>query len=195
MKRHAPATLRNREAIADVLGCELPPRGTVLEVASGSGEHVIYLAERFPDLIWQPSDYEDDALASISAWSVEAKLINILPPIELDASILWKEMSCEAILCCNMIHISPWAATAGLFRNAGHVLTEGGSLITYGPYIEDNVLTAPSNLDFDRSLKTRDPEWGLRNVAELDALADEHGLSRIARHAMPANNLLLVYRR
>ncbi|MDN3645907.1 DUF938 domain-containing protein [Pontixanthobacter aestiaquae] len=195
MKRHAPATLRNREAIAAVLAGELPEAGTVLEVASGSGEHAVYFAQQFPDLVWQPSDYEDEALASISAWSDEAQLTNILPPIQIDAASNWTIASCVAILCCNMIHISQWAATVGLFRNAGSILSKGGALITYGPYIEEDVPTAQSNLDFDGSLKARCPGWGLRRIADLDELAEKHGLKRTARHSMPANNLLLAYRK
>lgn len=195
-KRHAPATLRNREAIAAVLAKELPATGLVLEIASGSGEHICYFAEHFPALTWQPSDPDPAALASIAAWSAEAGLANIRPPMEVDAAAPnWPVVHADALLCINMVHISPWAATEGLFAGAAWVLGTGAPLMLYGPYREVDVPTAPSNEAFDQSLKARNPEWGLRHVESVDRLATSHGFTRSARHAMPANNLVLVYRR
>lgn len=196
LKRHAPATARNAAPIAEVLAQELPASGLVLEVASGTGEHAVFLAKRFPALDWQPSDLDPDALASIDAYAAEAELANLHPGIALDAAQpRWPFAQADAVLCINMVHISPWEATIGLFAGAAAVLGEGAPLILYGPYLEDGVGTAPSNLAFDASLKARDPAWGLRDVQELDELAVGHGFRRAARHPMPANNLTLIYRR
>ncbi len=197
MKKHAPATLRNRDAIADVLKRELPEAGTVLEVASGSGEHALYFAELFPYLSWQPSDPSEEALASIAAYREDYAGENLSPPLRLDASqpAHWDIGQFDAIFCANMVHISPWAATEGLIKGAAQVLTNGAPLLLYGPYFEDGVEPAESNLGFDQSLRMRDPSWGIRQVAEIDALAELQGLSRSARYDMPANNLTLVYRR
>lgn len=195
-KRHAPATLRNRDAIAAVLADWLPSAGTVLEVASGSGEHVVHFAAAFPQLEWQPSDPDPDALVSIAAWSAEAGLANVAPPVRLDAAAPgWPASAADALLCINMVHISPWAATLGLFAGAARVLPAGAPLILYGPYVEPDVPTAPSNLDFDASLRGRNPEWGLRNSEAVKAAAAEAGLAFAARRAMPANNLMLLFRR
>ena len=195
MKRHAPATARNSEPLAEVLAEELPDRGLVLEVASGSGEHAVFLARRFPALGWQPSDVDLEALASVDAWAAEAAVANLRPAIALDAAQAnWPIAAADAVLCVNMVHISPWSAAVGLFTGAGRILTSGAPLVLYGPFIEPGRETAPSNLAFDQSLKQRNSEWGLRNTADLDALAADHGLRRTARHAMPANNLVLVYR-
>ena len=195
MKRHAPATARNSEPLAEVLAEELPDRGLVLEVASGSGEHAVSLARQFPALGWQPSDVDLEALASVDAWAAEAAVANLRPAITLDAAQAnWPIAAADAVLCVNMVHISPWSAAVGLFAGAGRILTSGAPLVLYGPFIEPGRETAPSNLAFDQSLKQRNSEWGLRNTADLDALAADHGLRRTARHAMPANNLVLVYR-
>ena len=196
MKRHAPATERNRAPIAEVLARELPSAGLVLEVASGTGEHAAFLAGRFPRLDWLPSDADPSAIASIAAWREETPAANLREPVLLDASSDgWPLGHADAILCVNMVHISPWEATEGLFAGAARVLTAGAPLILYGPYLEDGVETAASNLEFDRSLKARDPRWGLREVARLDTLGRAYGLARTARYPMPANNLTLVYRR
>lgn len=195
MKRHAPATARNSAAIAEVLRKELPAAGSVLEVASGSGEHAIYLAREFPALAWQPTDVDPEALGSIAAWAKEAGLPNIAPPLQLNAAVHpWPVGAADAIFCCNMIHISPWAATEGLFNGAADVLNDG-PLIVYGPFEEADVETALSNLAFNESLKSRDQQWGLRTVSELDRLAGGIGFARTARYEMPANNLSLIYRR
>ncbi len=193
-KQHAPATLRNRAAIADVLADWLPDAGRVLEVASGSGEHAVYFASRFPHLRWQPSDPEPAAQHSIAAWTGEARLGNVEPPIALDAAAAnWDVAGIAAILCINMVHISPWEASEGLFAGAGRLLQADAPLILYGPFLEADVETAPSNLSFDASLKTRDPRWGLRDLSEVTALAERCGFRMADRRAMPANNLMLRF--
>ena len=196
MKKYAPATLRNRDAIAAVLAKELPASGSVLEVASGTGEHAIHFAPRFPDLVWQPSDPSEEALESIEAWQEEEGSVNLRSPVQLDAtSDRWRIDQATAIVCINMVHISPWEASEGLFSGAARLLKQGAPLVLYGPYIEPGVETAPSNLKFDLSLKSRDPRWGLRSTVDVDALAAQTGFERANRYEMPANNLILVYRR
>ncbi|HEY0412327.1 MAG TPA: DUF938 domain-containing protein [Allosphingosinicella sp.] len=192
----APAAARNRDPIAAVLREMLPASGTVLEVASGTGEHVVHFAGLFPHLRWQPSDAEAEALASIRAWRAEAKLANLLDPVRLDARTApWPVDRADALLCINMVHISPWAATEGLMRGAGVLLPAGAPLILYGPYRRGGVPTAPSNEAFDASLKARDAEWGLREVEAVEAEAALHGLRVDRLVEMPANNLTLVFRR
>jgi SAM-dependent methyltransferase len=194
LRKHAPATLRNREGIAAELAALLPESGTVLEVASGSGEHAAFFAERFPGLTFVPSDPDAAARASIAAWC--AGLANVAPPLAIDAVAGdWPIAAADAVLCINMVHISPWDATVGLFSACAELLPPGAPLILYGPYREAGVETAESNLAFDESLKARNPAWGLRDVADVDQLAAECGLGRVQRVAMPANNLMLVYRR
>lgn len=192
-RKHAPATLRNREAIAAVLAEVLPVSGTVLEVASGSGEHCAFFAERFAALRWQPSDPEPSALASIASWC--AGLDNVAPPLAIDAATEWPVERADALLCINMVHISPWEATLGLLDGAARVLPQGEPLILYGPYLRAEVETAPSNAAFDASLKARDPRWGLRDVADVTAAAAARGLGFERLVEMPANNIMLVYRR
>jgi len=195
MKCSAPAALRNRDAIAEVLRDELPAHGMVLEIASGTGEHAVHFARAFPSLRWQASDADESALGSIAAWRAEAGLGNLLEPVRLDAgSPDWPVTQAHAIVCINMVHISPPAASEGLFAGAARLLAPDAPLILYGPYVEDGVETAPPNLAFDRSLRERDARWGLRNIAWLDELAADRGLARTRRQAMPANNLMLVYR-
>ena len=195
-KRHAPATLRNRDAIAAMLAEWLPPTGRVLEVASGSGEHIVHFAAAFPALDWQPSDPDPGALVSIAAWSAEAGLANVAPPLRLDAATSgWPVAGADALLCINMVHISPWSATLGLLGGAARILPSGAPLILYGPYVEPGVPTAPSNIAFDASLRARNPEWGLRNLDAVKAAARDAGLTFAARQAMPANNLTLLFRR
>ena len=196
MKQHAPATLRNREPIAAVLAEELPLAGTVLEIASGTGEHAVFLAGRFPALHWQPSDPDDIALASIAAWREDSRLANLHPPLRLDAAASeWPQIAINAVFCCNMAHISPPAATIGVLRGAAHLLGGGEPLIFYGPFFEPDLVTAASNLAFDADLQRRNPAWGIRQIGWLDDLAAQSGFVRTRRAAMPANNLMLVYRR
>ncbi len=197
MKRHAPATLRNRDAICAVLAEELPEAGTVLEIASGSGEHALYFAQKFPALDWQPSDPDRDSIASILAYRSEHQEENLRLPLVLDASDpgSWEVREVDTIVCINMVHISPWEATEGLFEGAAQWLGDTGlPLVLYGPYFEQGVEPAQSNLDFDAILRSRNAKWGIRDVGELDKLAARHGFARTARHAMPANNLMLAYR-
>lgn len=194
-RRHAPATLRNREAIATVLQQYLPEEGLVLEIASGSGEHIVHFAGAMPQLRWQPSDCEPAALDSIAAWTSESRRGNVEPPLLLDVhQPRWPVSRADAILCINMVHISPWSATLALFARAAALLPAGGLLYLYGPYLRHDVMTAASNLEFDASLRARNPQWGLRHLADVDALAERHGLARSALVEMPANNLSLVYR-
>lgn len=194
-KRHAPATERNRDAILAVLREELPSSGLVLEVASGSGEHAMYFAAALPALDWQPSDSDPAALASIEAWRQEAGLPNVRRPLRLDASAGGPVERTDAILCINMVHISPWEATLGLMKAAGAALPPGGPLYLYGPYLREDVETAPGNLAFDASLRARDPEWGLRRVEDVIAIAEGEGLAFQRLVEMPANNLSLIFRR
>jgi len=191
MKQVAPATARNREAIRDVLATLLPASGVVLEIASGTGEHAVHMARAFPAIAWQPTDVDDRALASIAAWRDEAALPNLRAPLRLDVrDATWP--AANAIVCINMIHISPWEATLALFAGAARTLAPGELLYTYGPYRFDGQ-TAPSNEEFDRSLKSRDPRWGVRDVTDLRAAAV--GFTFVQAIAMPANNHSLVFRR
>lgn len=195
-RRHAPATLRNRDAIVAVLQDVLPETGLVLEIASGSGEHVVHFARAFPALDWQPSDPEPAALTSIAAWSSEAGLSNIRPPAAIDAAAsVWPVDHADAILCINMVHISPWAATQGLMAGAERLLPPGAPLYLYGPYVRSDVPTAESNLAFDASLRARDPDWGLRALEDVIALAAEHGLGFDRLVEMPANNISVTFRK
>lgn len=191
-----PATARNRGAILGVLRGVLPASGLVLEIASGSGEHVVHFARAFPDLTFQPSDPEDAALQSIKAWTQDSGLDNVRPPVMLDAtSAQWPVTTAHAVLCINMIHIAPWRASEGLFRGAARLLPAGAPLYLYGPYRRANVVTAPSNEAFDESLKARNPEWGLRDLEAVAALARDRGFAAPEITEMPANNLSVVIRR
>ncbi len=196
-KRYAPATARNREPIRDVLKAELPDSGgLLLEIAAGTGEHAVFLSQSFPRWQWRPTDPDPDAIASIAAWCDEHGPANLLPPLRLDASDAdWPVTSADAILCVNMTHISPPSATVGLFAAAARLLGKGAPMLIYGPFLEAELETTRSNLDFDASLKSRNPEWGLRDAEWLDRLAGENDLRRTARYQMPANNLTLVYRK
>jgi len=195
-KRHAPATARNRDAILAILQDALPTSGLVLEIASGTGEHIVDFAGHFPALTWQPSDYDRLGLASIAAWSAEAGHPNLRQPVQLDASADdWPIDQADAILCINMVHISPWAATQGLMAGAGRIVPPGGLLYLYGPYLRDGEDTAPSNLAFDANLKAQNPEWGLRDLGAVVDLAANHGLHLEQVIDMPANNLSLIFRR
>ncbi|MCB2073874.1 MAG: DUF938 domain-containing protein [Novosphingobium sp.] len=195
-RRHAPATQRNREPILKVLRTILPDSGLVLEVASGTGEHSIHFAGAFPGLIWQPSDPDADARRSISAWKASEALDNVREPLELDAaSESWPIDRASAILCINMVHISPWEATEGLMRGAGRLLASGAPLYLYGPYRRADRPLEPSNEAFDSDLRRRDPRWGLRDVAQVVECAAGHGLSLSGTVEMPANNLSLIFRK
>lgn len=195
-KRCAPAALRNREPIAAVLREVLPERGTVLEIASGTGEHAVYFAAAFRQLVWQPSDPDPAAVASIRAHREEAMLANLRAPLRLDAeSARWPVETADALLCINMVHISPWSATQGLMNGAGRVLGRGAPLVLYGPYRRAGVPTAGSNEAFDASLRARDSQWGLRPLESVEAEAAANGLDLERIAEMPANNLTIVFRR
>ncbi len=195
-QRHAPATLRNRDAIVEVLRAILPDQGNILEIASGTGEHIVYFGKTFPDLTFQPSDPDPACCQSIAAWTKREAMPNILPPKQLDAQARdWDVAKPAAILCINMVHISPWESSIGLMEKAGTLLDPGGPLYLYGPYLREDVETAQGNLDFERSLKSRDLRWGLRDVADMDVLAARNGFVRESLTEMPANNISLIYRK
>ena len=208
MKQHAPATQRNRIPIAEALepwlACALPEGrigARILEVASGSGEHAVYFAERFPQHQWQPSAPRAVERASIAAWRADAARPNLLPPLTLDVLELpWPALQAPAlqadvVLCSNMIHIAPWACTLALFEGAGGMLPQHGLVILYGPFRIDGVHTSPSNLDFEGWLKGQDAAYGVRDLGEVGAVAASQGFVERARVVMPANNLLVVWGR
>jgi hypothetical protein len=195
-RRISSAVARNTGPIIDILRHLLPERGTVVEIASGTGEHARAFARAFPHLLWQPTDADPAALRSIGAWRDADALPNLLAPVALDAaSDRWPVENAAAIVCINMGHISPWAATLGLLDGAAALLAPGAPLYLYGPYRRRDVPTAPSNEAFDRSLKERNPEWGLRNLEDVVAEAERRSfrLGRVVE--MPANNLSVVFRR
>jgi SAM-dependent methyltransferase len=193
---YAPATARNREPIFRVLERYLPQSGLVLEIASGSGEHVTHFAQNSASaVIFQPSDPDADARSSIDAWVNALGLSNVRPAVALNAASLdWPISQADAIICINMIHISPWAATIGLMRGASRILPHDGPLYLYGPYRRGGRHTAPSNEDFDRSLRERNPAWGVRDLDEVASLAAESGFSAPIIEEMPANNLSVIFR-
>lgn len=194
MKLRSPAAERNREPIAAVLADWLPRHGLVLEVASGSGEHAVHFARRFPNFAWQPTDPDPSAVSSIEAWRADSGLANLREPVILDATAAnWPVESADAVLNINLVHISPWEAALGLLDGTARVLPAGGPLILYGPWIVDGVETAPSNLAFDADLKRRNPAWGLRKVEEFAAEAERRGLALENQRAMPANNRMLLF--
>ena len=195
LRRSAPAALRNREPIAEVLRDWLPASGLVLEIASGTGEHAVHFAREFPNLEWQPSDIHPDALDSIRAWRAHSNLANVREPLVIDASAPdWPIDRADAVLSINMVHISPWASALGLIAGASHLLPEGGPLILYGPWLKDDVVTVPSNVAFDADLRHRDPEWGLRRVEDFAGAASERGFELAQVRPMPANNMMLLLR-
>lgn len=194
----SPAAARNAEAILAILRAHLPRYGSVLEIASGSGQHAVAFAAGLPEATWIPSDPSPEARESIMAWRQEAGLPNLAEPLALDATdpTTWPGETVQAVVCINMIHISPWSATEGLMALAGRVLTRpGGLLFLYGPYLEDDQSLAPSNAAFDADLKARDPAWGLRDRDTVVAEARKQGLHLTLRKAMPANNIALLFRR
>ena len=191
-----PHVVRNRDPILDVLRRVLPAEALVLEIASGSGEHACYFAERLPSLVWQPTDSNPEALASIAAHRIAANTSNLLPPLRLDVmSEVWPVEHAGAIVCNNMIHIAPWSACEGLLAGAQRTLAAGGVLFLYGPYKVDGRHTAPSNHDFDLDLKRRNPAWGIRDLANVEDLAHRQGFDLAETVPMPANNLSVVFRR
>jgi len=195
----APAAERNVGPIVEVLRGALPARGRALEVASGTGQHVVAFAAAFPAVDWQPSDPDPAARASIAAWTAHAGVGNVRPPLALDvAAPDWERRLAgpfDAVLAINLIHIAPWAAALGLFRGAATLLGPGGALYLYGPYLRAEGANAPGNLAFDRSLRAQNPAWGVRDLAEVLRAAEAAGLALRETVAMPANNLSLVLER
>lgn len=193
-RQHAPATARNRDAILEVLRRLAPASGTVLEVASGSGEHAAHFAAALPGLVFQPSDPDPARRASIDAWCTG--IANVRPALALDAAgAAWPAGPFDVLLCCNMIHIAPWAAAEGLVAGAGRVLAPGGILLLYGPFRRQGVPTAPGNEAFDADLRARNPAWGVRDLEAVDALARAAGFGGAEITEMPANNLCVAWRR
>ncbi|WP_457094194.1 DUF938 domain-containing protein [Microvirga sp. P5_D2] len=192
----SPSVTRNRDPILTLLRMLLPQTGTVLEIASGTGEHAVHFAAALPHLLWQPTDCDEQALRSIAAHRAASGLSNLLVPLRLDAAAPeWPLERADAIVAINMVHISPWPVTQGLIVGAGRVLPPGGMLYLYGPYKENGAHTAPSNEAFDADLRRRNPQWGVRDVEEVADLARASGLDLVERFSMPANNLSLVFRR
>ncbi len=192
----SPAAQRNAASILDVLRAHLPARGRVLEIAAGSGDHALAFASALPGLDWTPSDPSPQARDSLSAWR-QAGPSNLRPPLSVDAAdpATWPQDRFDVVYCANMTHISPWSATEGLMDLAGRVLRRpSGLLVLYGPYREAEVPLAASNAAFDESLKARNPAWGLRDRAAVEALARSHGLAATRRAPMPSNNLTLLFR-
>lgn len=195
-RRHAPATLRNRDPILAVLRRVLPREGMVLEIGSGSGEHAAFFATALAPLRWQPSDASDAGFASIAAWGREHGAATMEPPLLLDAAADdWPVTSAGAVFSANVIHIAPWTVAEGILRGSGRVLVSGGPLVLYGPFKRDGVHTASSNAAFDGDLRRRDPSWGIRDLAEITDAAATHGLRLDEVVEMPANNLTVVFRR
>lgn len=196
MRLSAPAAERNRGPILDVLRRVLPARGDVLEIASGTGQHVVHFAAGLPGLHWRPSDPDAQARRSIAAWIAQAGLSNVDAPLAFDVrDAAWPFAALDAIVCINMIHIAPWACAEALFAGASRVLRPGGVLVLYGPYRREGRHTAPSNAAFDAQLRSRDPSWGVRDLETVVALGLDRGLDCIEVVEMPANNLSVVFRR
>lgn len=192
----APAAERNQGPILEVLKRELPQSGLVLEIASGTGQHVARFAKSLPHLSWQPTDPDAGHRRSISRWIAFEQLVNVLEPTALDVRQQpWAIIAADAIVCINMVHVAPWAATQALFAGAHEVLTRDGLLFLYGPYRREGRHTAPSNAKFDAALRAHDPEWGLRDVAAMERLSNQAGISLAHVVAMPANNLSLIFRK
>jgi SAM-dependent methyltransferase len=196
-RQFAPAAARNRQPILDVLLRVLPTDGDILEIASGTGEHAIFFAPHFRPRRWIPSDPNPQAIASITAWSQENSIDNLNSPLNINAQESdWfeqKDLSVNAIVCINMIHIAPWSACLGLMTGASQLLPNGGILYLYGPYKQGGKHTAPSNLDFDLSLRDRNPEWGVRDLDDVVNAASDRGLKLQELIPMPANNLSVVF--
>ncbi len=195
-RQYAPSAHRNRDLIRDQLASHWPASGTVLEIASGSGEHVVHLAPTAPHLTFQPTDPSAEARASIDAWVKASALCKIHPALELDVTAEeWPIQQASMVLCCNMIHIAPWEATLGLMRGAGRVLTSGGKIWLYGPFIREGVETAEGNINFDVKLKGMDPRYGIRRLEDVADVAAGEGIGAPEVIEMPANNCLVSFAR
>ena len=198
-RQYAPAAERNAGPILTILGRHLPPTGTILEIGSGTGQHVIAFATAHPGLSWQPSDPDPAARASIAAWTAAAALANVHAPLDVDVMAEdWTRplaRPLQGLICINLLHIAPWAACTGLMAAAGALLEPGAALYLYGPFKQGDRHTAPSNAQFDRYLRACDPDWGVRDVEAVVECAADHGLDPVALAPMPANNLSVVLRR
>lgn len=193
-RRHAPATLRNRQAIAEQLKTALPAEGRVLEIASGTGEHASFFAALFPDLEWQPSEPDSALRESIAAYRDDSGLANLAPPLALDVTRRpWPVEAADALLCVNLLHIAPWFVTEALVAGAAEVLPSGAPLMIYGPFMREGRHTADSNAAFDRGLRAENPAWGVREMEAVEDVAKQHGLTLAAVMDMPANNFLLRF--
>ncbi len=197
-RQYASATQRNRQPILEVLLTVLPPQGNILEIASGTGEHGTFFAEHLNPRRWIPSEPNPMLRASISAWQNKFPAENLHSPLDIDTRqekwvIEDREIIIDAIVNINMIHISPWNACLGLMAGANRILPSGGILYLYGPFKRDGKHTAPSNQVFDRSLKASNPEWGVRDLEEVSAVAENHGLKLTEIIAMPANNFSVIW--
>ena len=193
---YSAAADRNKQAILNVLVGVVPAQGNALEIASGTGQHVAWFASGMPGWTWQPSDAQPDGFVSINAWVTEQGVRNVRAPVVIDVMAphwLPGQQLFDLIYCANMLHIAPWATCAGLMHSSAQHLAPNGRLVTYGPYLEEGVLTSPGNLAFDESLLKRNPAWGIRRIEDVKAQAAKAGLRLLSRHAMPANNLLLVW--
>jgi SAM-dependent methyltransferase len=187
---------RNRGPVLKVLERVLPKTGLVLEVASGTGQHVVHFAQTLSGLTWQPTDRDAACRRSISAWLATAELANVREPLDLDVCELpWRVPTLDAIVCLNLIHIAPWSVAKALFAGAGLALRETGLLYLYGPYSVQGRHTAPSNAAFDSALRAENPEWGVRDLKEVESLAKDHGLDLAETIEMPANNLSVLFRK
>ena len=193
VKRYAPATERNRDVIAETLVNVLPAQGLVLEIASGTGEHAVHFAQLFQGLTWQPSDPDPIAIASINAWRGDCAVLNVRSAMLLDASADWPIAHADAVVCINMAHISPWAATVGLLRNAARILPQSAPLFIYGPFRQHDVPLAEGNATFDAALRQQNVEWGLRYVEDITKEARDVGLTLDQIIPMPSNNLSLIF--
>ena len=195
------ATLRNRDSIAEVLTKYIPPKGVLLEIASGSGEHGVFFQESFPSITWQTSDPEESHRKSISSWIAHNGLTSMMPdPLDIDVEKRpWPipnqyRFLIKGIVCINMIHISPWSCTKALFEESKRYLNQNDFLMIYGPFFRKKIETSESNLNFNQSLKSQNPLWGLRQLDEVNKLALENGFKLDKVFEMPANNLSVVYR-
>ncbi|KLN62532.1 hypothetical protein WH96_03370 [Kiloniella spongiae] len=204
-RRYAPATERNRQVIFEILKGHAPEAGTLLEIASGTGEHAAWIGSRLPTLTWQTSEYDTDLFPSITAHIMASGAKNITPPIHIDTTqknwgleegkLIQLQNKTDAIICANMIHIAPWEVAIGLIQGASKFLTPNGFLFIYGPFFQSGVKTALSNIEFDNWLKKRDSSWGIRQLDDVKNLAQDHGLLLHNIHTMPANNLFLQFKK
>lgn len=189
-----PAAERNKMPIWHVLETILPKKGEILEIASGSGVHMATFAQFAPDIIWQPSDYHADSVRQMLADFGQLGLNNIKNPVRLDVcENIWPVENADGIICINMVHIAPWQASIALFKGAGRILKKGQWLYLYGPFFQKGESPAQGNMDFDQSLRERNSDWGIRDIEDMDKLAQENGFKRQSTIAMPANNLSLIY--